>query len=167
MNDKEATPERSITGQWKDRARAVETVTLPSGLIVKMKKPSWMASLKMGVLPTRLFNIAMGLEKADVKKSDGTDNFIETIAIMQSYAIACCVEPHFVMEKTKDDEVSVMDIEDDDLLVIFQKGQSLQLSGKEGEGKALENFHQGSDGSVPRPDSEKIQPEAVSAVGSN
>lgn len=136
----------SVTEQWKERSAKAVEVVLPSGLTVKMKKPAWMACLKMGVIPTRLFRLAMGYEKAEVSTENGQEKYEDTIGMMQAYAVACCVEPRFVLENPTEGQILVSDIDDEDLLTIFNKGQELAVGGKGGEGEAVQSFRNGTDG---------------------
>lgn len=158
--------DKTITSDWQQRREAASEVVLPSGLKVKMKKPRWMAMLKMGIIPTRLFNIAMGLEKGDMKMPDGKDNYEETVNMMHAYAVACCVEPRFTLGQSANaDELSVFEIEDEDLLAIFTKGQQLAVAGQEGEGKALEKFRPGPDGGDAGQGGNAVRPQAEPITG--
>ncbi|KKM00076.1 hypothetical protein LCGC14_1808060 [marine sediment metagenome] len=138
---------KEITESWKKKSNKTWKIKLASGMDVIVKRPAWISLLKMGMIPNRLFNLVMDQEaniaKAQTNGTKPTLDPKESAEIMQGYAVAACVVPKVVLADPKSDEISVEDIDDDDLVEIFTKVQKLLAFGEEGEGKALENFREG------------------------
>ena len=156
---------KEITEQWKKKATKTWNIKLASGMDVIVKRPAWISLLKMGMIPNRLFNLVMDQEanvaKAQANGTTPTLDPKESAEIMQGYAVAACVVPKVVLGDPKGDEISVSDIDDDDLVEIFTKVQSLLAYGEEGEGKALENFRkEGKGGDIGHPGA-KVSHKAV------
>jgi hypothetical protein len=87
-------------------------VTLPSGNVVKLCKPSITSMLKNGLVPNRLLSVALGsktdttqLTPEDLKKGMELIDFI----IMQAF-----VEPKMVEKDPQDNEITIDDLTDED-----------------------------------------------------
>lgn len=158
--------DRKITEAWKKKATKTWKIKLASGLEAVVKRPAWIAILKMGLIPNRLFNLVMDQEAkiaTSTAKGEKPDmNPQESAEIMQAYAVAACVVPKVVLADAKGDEVNVTDIDDNDLVEIFTKVQGLLAHGEEGEGDALANFREGESSADNRQPGDKVSHKAVS-----
>ena len=157
----------SLTEQWKNRAGRTWEHEVPSGLKVVLRRPAWLAMLKLGLIPDHLFNLAMGVQesgKPAVDEAAGV-SMKARAELMQAYAVASCVEPKVVLANPKPDEICVDMIDDHDLVSIFNRVQELLTAGEDGEGKALEPFRNGSDVANAGSGSAEIQPAPVGVAG--
>lgn len=154
-----------LVDQWRSRASKTWEHTVPSGLKVVLRRPSWLSMLKTGLIPDHLFNLAMGVDKSGEKGKPGEVSMKERAELMQAYAVASCVEPKVVLKDAKEDEILADMIDDHDLVSIFNRVQELLTAGEDGEGKALESFRPGADGAGAGPDGAKVREEAVGVPG--
>lgn len=145
---------------WKRRSKQVREITLPSGLKAVIKRPSWMHCLKTGLLPSRMFMLATGMEEQK-KNADGKADYRDTVEVMYAYALGGMVSPKVVLANPKEDEVGVEDIDDTDLVFIFTEVQKFMAEGEVGEGKALETFRDGTPSGDAGPAGAEVQPAAV------
>lgn len=141
---------KEITSAWKKKTTKTWTLELASGMTVIVRRPAWIALLKMGLIPNRLFNLVMDSEVKVAKDvASGKPTQVdpkESAEIMQGYAVAACVVPKVVLCDAKEDEINVTDIDDNDLVEIFTRVQKLLAFGEEGEGEALETFRENGKG---------------------
>jgi hypothetical protein len=97
--------------QKSQKASEGELVTLPSGAVVKLRKPSLTGLLKKGLVPAHLLSVAMGsgedkkLTADDLKKGVELTDFI----LMEAF-----VEPKLVRENPTEDEICLDDLTDED-----------------------------------------------------
>jgi hypothetical protein len=156
---------QNILKNWKKRTNRTWKHKLPSGLDVILRRPAWMNLLKIGLIPNRLFNLVMGEQKPNVDKETGQIDYRETISIMQAYAIGACITPRIVTENPNDDEISVDQIEDADLISIWSKVNELLSAGEEGEGKSLENFRNERNRTNSGSDSDSLSSKTIQPIG--
>ena len=98
--------------------RPVVEVVPPSGFVFKFKKPSPLKFVLSNGLPTSLAG-EMSADKEKVKKAVekvSEDDLIETLIRLRDLVIDLSVEPKLVLgEPSDEEELSVDDVEDEDL----------------------------------------------------
>ncbi len=122
---KEAEP--SSASAYKKHSRQEWTIEVPSGFAFKVHRPNAVALLTKGVIPTRLYSAALegtdliagaGNGKEESMKPEFVKGMLEFMGIYLSQAI---IEPKTVLGTAKDEEISVTDLEEEDMLFLFDR----------------------------------------------
>jgi hypothetical protein len=103
--------------EWRKKAReaaARESVelTLPSGMVIRARRPDPVQMAAWGRLPLNLAHMAQGgqLHADDVSEEAA----IDMIKMWRDLLIYCCVSPRISMEPKGDDEIAPSEIPDAD-----------------------------------------------------
>ena len=122
--------------KWKRPAERAETLTLPSGNVVKARRPSLFLMMKRGILPTHLYKTAMSVtdgtntDPAAMKPEDLKSYF----DFFMIYVVEAVVEPKIILKgDPKSGEVSIDEFTDDDMFAVFKGVNALPESTKDAE----------------------------------
>ncbi len=101
--------------EWKKKAREsaeVEELTLPSGMLVKCRRPGPIQLAYFRRLPLALAQQASGVE---IPREDVTENeTLETRSFFRELLTYCLVEPRVSLAPANDYEIHPRDIPEDD-----------------------------------------------------
>ena len=122
----------------RSKTQKVYDLKLASGVIVKVRRPSFLGMVRKGVLPTHLFNKAVQMFEGKTDKPEGYSK--DTLDMIEAYVREAMVDPKIVEKDPGPDEITFNDLADEDVLQIFNKSQSLSVLGEGDEAKGLENF---------------------------
>lgn len=150
--------------EWKS-AKPLE-VTLPSGNVVQVRKPSLIGMMRRGIIPTRLYTVVMqvndGKKKVEELAPEEYKLFLEALAI---FVVQSVVDPKLTLEsKSTDDLLSIDELSDDDQMTIFTKSQQFAEAAGGAEGEVSTDFRDESDGAPDRHGSDEVPSPTVDPV---
>lgn len=120
----------SAVSEFQKRAqdRTVGTlITLPSGVVVRVARPSVSKMIAMGHVPSDVAQVIMSGNAEKASQSVGTKEFTKLMELQEIIAVHAVLEPKVVQGVANYDEgqISVEDLTDEDLstiLLYVQKG---------------------------------------------
>ena len=153
--------EATKPSEWKKDCDEARCIKLPSGKVLKLKRPTMASLLRKGVIPTHCYKITMGqANMSDPKKIDPED-FKALLDLMAIYVSEAAVEPKVVMkDPVPADAIHIDLLEDDDLMYIFNVMGGRQLA-EEDKSHPLDSFSEKPEGALDRPAGAEVQPETV------
>ena len=120
-------------------------VTAPSGNVFKVRKPGFMAMFARGILPQRMFALAMKLQDSTNHAKVVEQNPKDLMEIMYAYIVEACVEPKLVLkpEDVTPESLCVTELPDEDAMFLFSVSMGLMNQGGEQGAKPLDSFREG------------------------
>lgn len=140
--------------------RRGNVVTLPSGFVARLWRPSMISMIGSGVFPNSLMGIARSMVEGDINMAQMDGEDIQKMVQVIDIAVAkCFLEPKIHPVETDESavpegELHISWVPDDDkqfLMNFLQVGVSAIAAFREGREPAAPN----------RPDSEEVRPETV------
>lgn len=125
--EEDCSPCRSAFGtskakEWAARAQhQVEELTLPSGQVIKARRPGPMQLMTWQALPLSLVNAAVGEEASAVHLAAqlSPQQIAEQAAFYRDVLVWCCVEPRVSLTPQGEDEIHPRDIPEQDWTFII------------------------------------------------
>jgi hypothetical protein len=90
-----------------------ELVRLPSGFVVRLRRPNLIPLLKQGVIPAELFEVITKQSGGDFSPKT-TKEIQDGIEAVDTILIAAFIEPKLVRENPNEDEISLDNLDDED-----------------------------------------------------
>jgi len=128
MVDKEKPENQKPTSASEIKRIAKEVITegklieLPSGIFVKVARPSLAGMIKAGKIPATLVQAAVGQIQGSIPVTPKAIN--ESIEVLECIILASVKEPKVVKENPTENEVALSDFTDEDRGYIFQYVQT-------------------------------------------
>lgn len=132
---------KNTAEEYKKHSKKEWELTAPSGFKFKVRRPSAVALLTKGVVPTRLYSAAMmGTDLAAAGKADKTasEDIKGVLEFMGIYLAEAIIEPKTVVGKSKENEISVDDLDEEDMFFLFNSIYNGE--GKGGKGSIPDSF---------------------------
>jgi hypothetical protein len=108
--------------EWKKKTEGGEILELPSGLIVRIKRPKLAVMMKNGIIPSDLLN--MSLDVTTGKTSSNPADIQKAIQVMEIILMNSFIEPRLVEKIAGEGEIALEDLTDDDRAFAFAFVQS-------------------------------------------
>ncbi len=153
--------EATKPSEWKKSSEDIKTLELPSGRVMKLKRPAMAKLIRQGLIPTHCYKVAMGQVDLSNPKNVDPETLKAVIDLMSIYISVAAVEPKVVMkDPVPADAIHIDSLDDDDLTFIFTKVGGDRVAGGKQSGN-LDGFSEKPEGSADRPASQEVQSETV------
>lgn len=128
--------EATVAKNWKSSAERALTITLPSGNVVKARRPSLFTMMNKGILPDHLYQMAMAVQDGKNKSPAEMDpkELKAYFDFFMIYVVEAVVEPKVIMKGTPGEGyVHVEDFSDEDMFAVFKGVNAIPKSPKDQE----------------------------------
>ena len=153
--------EATKSSEWNKKTKTIAAVRLPSGDVMKMKRPTMGSLIRKGVIPTHCYQITMGQVDLTDPKKVTPEQFRAVIDLMAVYVSEAAVEPKVVLkDPIPEGAIHIDRVDDADLMYIFNNLGGERIAGG-GESAALDSFSEKPEGAPDRPAGAEVQSSAV------
>ena len=116
-------PQEQSTAEIKallQKKRDGELVTLPSGLVFKLKKPSISRLLEDNVFPNDLVATAIKMD-SNTNEPANREEYLRSLKVIETIVVQAAVVPKVVTEEDKvdDESIYIKDLDDQDKVAIY------------------------------------------------
>jgi len=106
----------STASEWAKKTREAHTVRLPSGVVVRLRKPTFASLVRKNAIPSHLLSLAIRIQEGKFFGEKITPKDVKELVELQSvYAQEAVVEPKVVLQSPQNGEIALEDIPDEDL----------------------------------------------------
>ena len=128
---------------WIDKTEKVYEVKLPSGMVVKLKRPRFSSLIKEGLLPQGLLSVAIKIAEGGIPKTMSSEEYSDVQKVMEVYVANAVIDPKITLEN-EEGKMPVSKIPDMDFYYIttFAMGLIKPKGEVEEVSKDLEPFRE-------------------------
>ncbi len=138
-----------------DALRNAVDLKLPTGMVIKARRPESMQLASWGLLPSGLASVVIG----DSSARPDAETMLAFMSGVRDLLIYCCLYPRVTLTPQSDDEIHPRQISDKDLMFL------LSWAMRKDEAGHLESFRNQRSNDRPSDNGAEIQPAAEPVVG--
>ena len=97
--------------KFKEQRETGQVIELPSGIVVRVRKPDISKLITDGEIPNELLSIALGKESLDEMTPEGIQKGLQMMNLLVCHSL---VSPKIVEESPQDNEILISDLSEED-----------------------------------------------------